>query len=431
VSDPKFLRDLHERRNRANEAARAVVDDAIAEGRSNLTAEEEVKWKRADDERREADDTIRAALERDKREAELDAARASVEAIVRPDIDAIRGRYEHLVGGGTRFLPNADELAAVFEHRIGVSAAADIDFRDYRIDVSGGMPVVRSIHAYAGAGTLGGLAPTLTAHTLYQVLLDQGAVWQLGADVQTTEAGNPVRWPKATAYGTATITAEGVAMTESDATLGSIITTPVAYKHLTKVSNEIVSDSVVDIAGFVAQATSKAMARSYGPAFATGSGTGEPQGYMTAGSITVQAAGTATPDAWIRLQHSVAPPYRRNGRFVTNDGNASYVRRLRADAGGTTGPWLVSPPETPGALEMAFGAPLVIDNNIAAHGSAVKSLAFGDFGSGYLIHDAGYRFERSDDAYFGNDQVGFRGVWRLDGRVRDTAAYGIYQATAN
>jgi HK97 family phage major capsid protein len=98
---------------------------------------------------------------------------------------------------------------------------------------------------------------------------------------------------------------------------------------------------------------------------------------------------------------------------------------------GTTGPWQISPPTTPGALEAAFGSPLVIDNNIAALGSAVKSLAFGDFKSGYLIHDARYRFERSDDAYFGTDEVGFRGVWRLDGRVRDQAAISIYQANAN
>jgi HK97 family phage major capsid protein len=73
----------------------------------------------------------------------------------------------------------------------------------------------------------------------------------------------------------------------------------------------------------------------------------------------------------------------------------------------------------------------VIEHNIAAHGSAVKSLAFGDFKSGHLIHDARYRFERSDDAYFGTDEVGFRGVWRLDGRVRDQAAISIYQANAN
>ena len=66
-----------------------------------------------------------------------------------------------------------------------------------------------------------------------------------------------------------------------------------------------------------------------------------------------------------------------------------------------------------------------------AHGSAVKSVAYGDFKPGYLVHDAGFRFERSDDQAFANDLVSFRGVSRLDGRIRDTNAIGIYEATAN
>lgn len=73
----------------------------------------------------------------------------------------------------------------------------------------------------------------------------------------------------------------------------------------------------------------------------------------------------------------------------------------------------------------------MIDNNIAAHGSAVKSLAFGDWRSGYLIHDSGFRFEQSVDAFFWSDEIGYRGIRRLYGRVRDTSAYGLYQATAN
>ena len=38
------------------------------------------------------------------------------------------------------------------------------------------------------------------------------------------------------------------------------------------------------------------------------------------------------------------------------------------------------------------------------HGSAIKTVAFGNFNAGYLVHYAGFRFERSDDA-FANDLV--------------------------
>jgi HK97 family phage major capsid protein len=419
-----YLQTVHDDRNRALAAARSILDRAAEEGRSNLTGEEELSYKRATDEYAAQTAHIDDIVDSRAREAEFAKAREGIARFITPDTEWTDSRQNPM-------LPSMRDLEAVFEKRLGVNAAANLDFTNYRIDADHAMPEVRSIYAYAGAGTLGGLAPTLTDHSLYQVLVDQGAIWQMNCDIKRTAAGNPVRWPKAVAYGTATVTAEGVALTESDATLGSIISTPVAYKHMTKVSYEMIQDAVVDVADFVAKTTSIAMSKSYGPAFATGSGTGEPQGYMTGGSITVSAAGTASPDTWIRLQHTVSPPYRRNGRYVTNDGNASYLRRLRADVGGTTGPWLMSPPSTPGGFETAFGAPVIIDNNIPVHGSAVKSLAFGDFNSGYLIHDAGFRFERSDEAFFANDLVGFRGVWRLDGRVRDVNAYGVYQATAN
>ena len=105
-------------------------------------------------------------------------------------------------------------------------------------------------------------------------------------------------------------------------------------------------------------------------------------------------------------------------------GVLSYWRRLRADAGGTTGPWLLAPPSSPGMPEYLFGSPVIEDNNIVAHGSAVKSVAYGDFANAYLVHDAGLRIERSDEYAFNQDLVSFRGVWRLDGRIRESKEQG-------
>jgi hypothetical protein len=48
----------------------------------------------------------------------------------------------------------------------------------------------------------------------------------------------------------------------------------------------------------------------------------------------------------------------------------------------------------------------------------------GDLNRGHLVHSTPYRFERSDDYAFANDQASFRGVWRLNGRIRDTKAIG-------
>jgi HK97 family phage major capsid protein len=69
----------------------------------------------------------------------------------------------------------------------------------------------------------------------------------------------------------------------------------------------------------------------------------------------------------------------------------------------------------------------VIENPLT-HGSGLASVAVGDF-SKYLVHDAGMRWERSDDRFFDTDQVGFRAAWRVDGRVLDSKAFVKYAAT--
>jgi HK97 family phage major capsid protein len=76
------------------------------------------------------------------------------------------------------------------------------------------------------------------------------------------------------------------------------------------------------------------------------------------------------------------------------------------------------------------GFPVVIDNNIPAHGSGVASVVIGEF-SRFPVHDAGLRFERSDQRYFDSNQVGFRAIWRLDGKVLDGNAFAKYVANAN
>ena len=414
-----YLAILHEKRSRAFEQARSIVARANEEHRAALTGDEEASWQRAESDVREFDAQIREIQERDERARAADTARRGLEHLVRPQIEDRPGGF------------NNDSLEQFL--RGGHGSSYDLSFANLRASSPDGMLRVeqRDIYAYAGAGTLGGMVqnPTVAAQ-LYETLLDQGAIWRLGPQIVQTSGGNPVQWPAMTAAGTATITAEGVSLTEADPTLGTILTTPVSFKILTQLSNEVIADAAVDIVPFIGRYAGYAMAQRYGTLFSTGTGTGQPQGY-TAGSVTVSATGTCTPDSAIRLQMSINQQYRANGKFATNSGVLSSWRRLRADAGGTTGPWLLSPPSSPGMPEYLYGSPVIEDNSIPVHGSAVKSVAYGDFYNGYLVHDAGFRFERSDDYAFANDLVSFRGVWRLDGRIRDNNAIAVYQATAN
>ncbi len=414
----EFLNILHDQKRRALEDGRAIVSRANEEGRAALSGEEEAAYARVTDEIRDLDEKITDVEARDAQSLAAARTRWGVEHIVRPDVDSGRGFGNDNL---EQFLRGAG------------GSSYDVSFRNFRATSPAGAVRVenRDIYAYAGAGTLGGAVQNpVVAQRLYEVMLDQGAIWRLGPEIVHTTGGNPVQWPAMTAAGTATITAEGVSLVEADPTLGTILTTPVSYKILTQLSNEVIQDAAVDLVSFVGRYAGYAMGKQYGTHMATGTGSGQPQGYM-GGSVTVSAAGTCSPDSAIRLQMTINQQYRANAKFATNSGVLSSWRRLRADAGGTTGPWLLAPPSSPGMPETLYGSPVVEDNNIPAHGSAVKTVAYGDFFNGYLVHDAGFRFQRSDDYAFANDLASFRAVWRLDGRIRDTNAIAVYQATAN
>ncbi len=263
------------------------------------------------------------------------------------------------------------------------------------------------------------------------MLLDIGAIWHLGPEIVHTTGGNPMTWPKFTPASTATITSEDGSLVEADPTFVTVTTTPRGFKHLLQLSNEMVSDNAVDLVGFVGDYFGQAMNKTFGSLAALGTGSGMPQGYNSGGSITTQAAGTCSPDSAIKLQMSVDQRYRAGGLFATSAGVLSYWRRLRADAGGTTGSWLLAPPSAPGLPETLYGAGVVEDANSPKRGSPVVSVVFGDFKRAYLVHDAGLHSERSQDYSFANDLASFRAVWRLGGIIRDANALACYQATAN
>ncbi len=287
---------------------------------------------------RDIDDKITEWQTEAERTRANDQARRSVDRIVRPDVQSS---------------PLMDDAVERFFRYQGGNAL-ELRFDRFRVNsLGGGNPQVenRDVYGYAGAGTLGGMVQNpVVAQRLYQVLLDSGAIWRLGPEIAKTSAGNPVQWPAFTAAGTSTIVAEGVALVEADPTFGTVTTTPRGYRHLLQFSNEILQDAAFDIVPFVGQYFGEAMNKTFGSHACTGTGSGMPQGY-TAGSVTVQAAGTCSPDSAIKLQMSVNQRYRAGGLFATNSGVLSSWRRLRADAGGTTGPWLLAPPSAPGLPE--------------------------------------------------------------------------------
>ncbi|MFC5423036.1 phage major capsid protein [Bosea eneae] len=250
------------------------------------------------------------------------------------------------------------------------------------------------------------------------------------AGVISTSSGNPMSFP--TSDGTAEegeIVPENASASDADVSFGTA-GLPV-YKYSSKVVPvpfELLQDSSVDIEAFVRGRITTRLGRITNKHFTVGTGTGQPNGVITAAGIGVTAANGSsqvtaiTYDSLVDLQHSVDPAYREGGncRFMMNDSSVKVVRKIKD----TNGRPIFVPgyEETSpgGAPDRLLGNPITVNQNMAAMAASARSIAFGDF-KHYAIRDvmAVEMFRFTDSAYTKKGQVGFLAWMRSGGNLLD------------
>lgn len=201
---------------------------------------------------------------------------------------------------------------------------------------------------------------------------------------------------------------------------------------------ELIQDSNVDIEGFVQDRLVTRIGRVTNRMFTTGTGTGQPNGIVTASTVGVTAANATsqvtavTYDSLVNLQHSVDPAYRMRGAFMFNDTTLREVRKIRD---GQQRPIFVPGYETGvpgGAPDRLLGAPIVVNQDVANMAANARSIMFGDF-SGYYIRDVMalemYRF--TDSAFARNGQVGFLAMMRTGGNLIDANKVRVFVNAAS
>jgi HK97 family phage major capsid protein len=297
-------------------------------------------------------------------------------------------------------------------------------------------PGVERRDLLAGSTGAAAIPPGFLA-ALREYLIEVSGIRQAGATVIVSDSGAPLKVPRASSHGTATLVAEGGTILENDPTFSAVTLDSYKYANLAQLSREFIEDEGAAAVDYLARATGRNLGNVSGAHFITGTGTGQPRGVVTAASTgktftTGAVAGAIPPGDIIDLFHSVIPQYRTRAAWLMNDLMAAKLRKIRDDSGGAgTGNLLWQPGLQAGQPDMLLGRPVVIDPNVAAPGANAKSVVFGDF-SGYYIKDTrGIRFERSDDFAFGTDLVSFRGILRTDGDLIDDSAVklGVFGAT--
>lgn len=390
-----LIKRLSERRMNAWEHAKGILDNAEAEGRAALDAEEEAAWQAANADIDTLDERIKSLVDAEQRSAEMAAAFAS--------IDRAPQAHESSVTDQFRALQQREVNAFEVAHR---DLSAHIAQRDLT----------------KGTATAGGnTVPTGFAGMLWEHLVEVSTIAGIST-VWNTPGGETIDVPVTTTHATGALISEGSTLTESDAAFAKRSLGAYKYAYSFQVSRELMDDTGIDLSGYFARAAGRALGNAFGADLAVGNGSSKPSGVVQTSTLGVTGAaavaGVPTAENLIDLYYSVIAPYRNSDKcaWMMRDSTAAQVRKLREGSG--TGNFLW----TPGlgvAPDTILGKPVVIEPNIAAVAAGAKSIVFGDFAAYFVRVAGGIRFERSDEFAFQNDLVTFRAILRGDGVLGD------------
>lgn len=408
------LKELLEKRANIWEQMKETLEDAEKNG--GLTGERLAKYENAErelDTLTEEIEALQRAAEIEKKMTATNEPRSNREVAVVPAEDRYAETFEKYLRNGMRML-DRDDIEVL---RNGVT----------------NMPEVRAL----GIGT-GGAGLYTVPPGFRQVITEQmkffGGMRQV-ANVINTAAGNTLNWPANNDTGNVgAILAENTQMSQLDVaftqkTLGAYMYT----SNLVLVSWQLLEDTAFDIEAFLGRKLGQRVGRIQNTHFTTGTGTGQPTGLVTAGTVGVTLptgnTTTITYAGLIDLISSVDPAYRNGGNagFMMSDTARATIRKMTDSQNRP----LWEPSIQVGNPDQVLGYPITINNDMPVPGVSAKSVAFGDFRAGYIIRDVvGFQMVRLDERYADFLQAGFFGFARSDGQADDTAAYRLLQHSA-
>ncbi len=276
----------------------------------------------------------------------------------------------------------------------------------------------------------GYLVPAAYSQQLVSAISTMSVLRQAGARVLPVAGAGSLKVPVMMAGSAATLTAEETSFSEVEPTFAQIDFTPYKYTRLAKVSDELLADSGVDIVQSVLLPDfAQAFAQAENTAFATGAGTGQPQGVVTGATVLDTAASSSfAADDLLRLYYALPQVYHQQAVWLMNDAVAQAIRSFKD----STGNYLWQPGLAAGVPDRLLGRPVFRLNTMSSQISTAgsKIVLFGDL-SYYWIVDFGQEtLKRLEELYAATGQVGFRAYRRMDARVMLADALRVLRVKA-
>ena len=262
----------------------------------------------------------------------------------------------------------------------------------------------------------GYLVPDEYQRTLIEALQEQNIFRQLAHVISTSSGDRKI--PVAVSKGTAAWIDENAAYPESDDSFGQISISAYKLATMIKVSDELLHDSVFDVPSYIAREFARRIGAAEEEAFFVGDGAGKPTGILSATGgaeigVTAASATAITFDEVMDLYYSLRSPYRRSAVFIMNDSTVKALRKLKNG----NGDYIWQPSVTAGTPDTILNRPVYTSAFVPTLAGSAKPILFGDMNYYWIADREGRRFQRLNELYAPNGQVGFLSSERVDGKL--------------
>ena len=268
-----------------------------------------------------------------------------------------------------------------------------------------------------GTDSEGGyLAPDEFEATLIEALQEENVFRRL-AKVITTSSGDK-KIPVVASKGSASWVDEEGLIPDTDDAFGMVSIGAYKLATMIKVSEELLNDSVFNLDSYIATEFARRSGTKEEEAFVIGDGTGKPTGILAATGgaqigVTAASATAITLDEVLDLFYSLKSPYRGRATFLMNDATVKAIRKLKDGSG----QYLWQPSIQAGTPDTILNRPVQTSSFVPTIASAAKTIAFGDFGYYWIADRQGRTFQRLNELFAANGQVGFKATQRVDGKL--------------
>ncbi|MCO5145536.1 MAG: phage major capsid protein [Aquamicrobium sp.] len=238
----------------------------------------------------------------------------------------------------------------------------------------------------------------------------------------TSTGTNKVLWPVLASDAEGSWVSEVASRTTDEPTFSQVAIDIFEHGLIVPISRQLLEDSVVDMAGLLAERIAVGFAKAESTAFLTGSGTGEPSGILDAlANIAGENDSADILDDIIDAFYALPSQYAARGSWLMNRPTIAAIRKAADLSDNRNGIWSDSlAVGTPARLLGApvYEAPGLDTHGATASGAAGASVIFGDISSAFRIVDrVGLDILRDDFTGAANGIVRFHARKRVGSAV--------------